>query len=332
MMEKLESIAAGFIESKILFAACELGLFDHLGEEGLVLSEIASRTTADPRRLEILLDALVAMEILTKEEGRYLLPSHYREALRSDGDSRYVYLLRHRNLLFRRWAFLEEIVRGTRLPEVVSKSTPWDNPRAHDAFIRAMYAVSHERAPRVVEHIPLDGVRQIADLGGGPGHYLAEMARRAPEATPYLVDLPETLAVAKDILSADPLSERIRFVPWDLYQDPPPEGVPPFDLAFISQVVHGESPTSNQGMLERLFPQIAPGGRLVIHENIVDEGRTSPKAAALFAVNMLAMTEGGRTYTEAEIAAWGEAAGFRFEGGERIDERSYLITLRRPAV
>lgn len=330
MMEKLESIAGGFIESKILFAACELGVFDHLGEEGLGLSEIASRTTADPRRLEILLDALVAMEILTKEQGRYLLASHYREALRSDSDSRYVYLLRHRNLLFRRWAFLEEIVRGARLPEEVSKSTPWDNPRAHDAFIRAMYAVSHERAPRVVDHIPLEGVRQIADLGGGPGHYLAEMARRAPEATAHLVDLPETLAVAKDVLARDPLLPRIRFVAWDLYQDPPPEGVPPFDLAFMSQVIHGESSESNRRMLGRVFPQIASGGRLVIHENIVEEGRTSPKPAALFAVNMLAMTEGGRTYTEAEVAGWGEEAGFRFEGGERIDERSYLVTLRRP--
>ncbi len=43
------------------------------------------------------------------------------------------------------------------------------------------------------------------------------------------------------------------------------------------------------------------------------------------------MTAGGRTYTEAEIAGWGMAAGFVFEGGERLSERSYLITLRKPS-
>jgi roadblock/LC7 domain-containing protein len=73
-----------------------------------------------------------------------------------------------------------------------------------------------------------------------------------------------------------------------------------------------------------------PRGRLIVHENVVDLDRTTAKEAALFAVNMLAMTAGGRTYTEREIAAWGEAAGFTFASGERIHARSYLLSFRRP--
>jgi hypothetical protein len=61
----------------------------------------------------------------------------------------------------------------------------------------------------------------------------------------------------------------------------------------------------------------------------VEEGRTSPADAALFAVNMLVMTEGGRTYTEKEILSWGTAAGFIPEPGERLHERSCLVRLRR---
>jgi hypothetical protein len=95
-------------------------------------------------------------------------------------------------------------------------------------------------------------------------------------------------------------------------------------------VVHAESEERNRALLHTLRSLIAPGGRLVIHENVVEPDRTQPKEAALFAVNMLAMTDGGRTYTEAEIAGWGTDAGFTFAGGERLNARSYLIHLHRP--
>jgi hypothetical protein len=44
---------------------------------------------------------------------------------------------------------------------------------------------------------------------------------------------------------------------------------------------------------------------------------------------MLAMTDGGRTYTEDEILSWGRDAGFAPGTGECIDERSYLVRMRK---
>jgi hypothetical protein len=41
----------------------------------------------------------------------------------------------------------------------------------------------------------------------------------------------------------------------------------------------------------------------------VDEDRTSPPFAALFALNMLVGTEAGDTYTESEVRGWMEGAG-----------------------
>ncbi len=119
-------------------------------------------------------------------------------------------------------------------------------------------------------------------------------------------------------------------MPWDLYAGPAPEELPPLDLALLSNVVHGESAERNRGLFAKLFDCMAPGGRLIVAENVVDEGRTSPRVAALFAVNMLAMTSAGRTYTEEEILDWGRAAGFDAEPGEPIDDRTRLVRLRRP--
>ena len=236
-------------------------------------------------------------------------------------------MLRHRNRMFRSWARLEEIVSGDVAPggEVLA-----ERPANRD-FIRAMYAASHRRAVTLVDRLDLARVRTAADLGGGPGVYLEEIARRRPWAELFLVDLPITLEVARDLLARSAAGRRIGFVPWDLYAAPPPEELPPLDLALLSNVVHGESAERNRRLFAKLFDCLTPGGRLIVAENIADPGRTSPRGAALFAVNMLAMTPGGRTYTEEEILDWGRAAGFCTEPGETVDERTRLVRLRRPA-
>jgi hypothetical protein len=281
--------------------------------------------------VEILLDALVAMEILEKRGGRYRLPEEHVPWLTEASPTHYPALLRHRNRMFRNWAHLEERVAGIEPRLGDFRREVRERTGTNEDFIRAMYAVGHERARQVADHVDLGGVRTLADLAGGPGHYLAEFARRSPDLEPYLVDLPATLDVAKRLLAGTPLAGRVRLVAWDVYGEPPPDGLPPLDLIFISQLVHAEAPVGNRDLLARLHPLTAPGGRVVVHENVVEPGRTAPAAAALFAVNMLAMTEGGRTYTEDEILSWGKAVGFVPEPGVRINERSYLVRMRRPS-
>jgi hypothetical protein len=121
----------------------------------------------------------------------------------------------------------------------------------------------------------------------------------------------------------------LRLVPWDFYREAAPKDLPRMDLVFVSQVVHGESPERNLALMRRLHKLTAPGGRVVVHEKLVEPDRTRPFEAALFAVNMLAMTDGGRTYTEDEILEWARQAGFEPEPGERIDDRSALVRFRR---
>jgi hypothetical protein len=325
-IDRLRQIAVGFQQAKVLLAAAELRLFDHLGA-GASAATVATTLNADARALEILLDALTGMGIVQKRDGLYCNRPDVAPLLVEDAPTHFVASLRHQNRLFRHWAFLEERVRGQALPPGVdAKPSAAD----HEDFIRAMFAVSHRQAEEIVARIDLAGVRTVADLGGGPGHYLAAFLRRAPSMEAYLVDLAPTLAVASRVQAANPDWTRVRCVEWDLYGQDAPASLPPLDLAFLSQVVHSESPGSNRAFLRRLFPVVSAGGRVIVHERVAEPDRTSPAETALFAVNMLVMTAGGRTYTEQEIAEWGTGAGFVFEGGGRVSERSYLIVLRKP--
>ncbi|MCU0224753.1 MAG: acetylserotonin O-methyltransferase [Acidobacteria bacterium] len=329
-VDRLEQLATAFMEAKILLAAAELRLFDQLRGAGATAAEAAAALGARTRPVEVLLDALAALGLVAREGDRYRNVPRYEDRLLESSPSHYPGLLRHRNRLFRRWAFLEETIRGRPLPFLDDLRDGLTDPAANENFIRAMYAVSHRHAGAVVDRIPLDGVRTIADLGGGPGHYLAEFARRLPEAEPFLVDLPLTLEVARTILAGSDVAARVRFVAWDFYEEPAPGGLPPFDLVFLSQVVHAEDDAKNRALFAAIAARIAPGGRLVVHERTVEEDRSRPAEAALFAVNMLAMTAGGTTYTAGEIEDWGRAAGLVPERRDRLSPLSELITLRKP--
>ena len=72
-----------------------------------------------------------------------------------------------------------------------------------------------------------------------------------------------------------------------------------------------------------------PGGRIAIRDILMEEDRTRPVAGALFAVNMLVATEGGGTFTLAELREDLEAAGFAEVALARQDEAMNAIVVAK---
>ena len=328
--DRLNQLAGSFMEAKILLAGVELGIFDHLDlERGATASEAASSIGGNLRGVEILLDALAAIEVVAKRGDRYHNRPEYETLLRTDRGGHFAWMLRHRNRVFRNWALLEDRITG-RAPVTDEDRAILSDPRQNESFIRAMYVGGSKMAATVIDAIALTDVRTAADLGGGPGHYLAEMARRSPAIEPWLIDLPLTLEVARRVQAGSVVAERIRYLPWAFFSDPAPDALPLFDLVVISAVLHAEGPDENRMLLKKLYPFISPGGRIIVQENTVEEDRSLPREGALFAVNMLAGTPRGRTYTPGEIRSWGESAGLEFVSQRRLTPRHLLVELRRP--
>jgi len=328
--DRLNQLTGAFMEAKILLAGVELGIFDHLDlERGATADEAAAGVGGDPRGVEILLDALAAIEVVEKRDARYHNRAEYAELLRTDRGGHFAWMLRHRNRVFRNWALLEDRITG-RAPVKDEERAILSDPRQNESFIRAMYVGGSKMAPAVIDAIDLAGVRVAADLGGGPGHYLAEMARRSPDLEPWLIDLPLTLEVARRVQAGSGVAARIRYLEWDFYAAPPPDALPLLDLVLISAVLHAEGPDENRALLRKLAPFLSPGGRIVVQENTVEEDRSRPREGALFAVNMLAGTPRGRTYTPGEIRAWGDEAGLEFVSERRLTPRHVLVEMRRP--
>ncbi|MCX7010797.1 MAG: hypothetical protein NTY53_26740 [Kiritimatiellaeota bacterium] len=75
--EELLELARGFQPTCVLAAAAELDLFDALERRPLTAAQTARKITANPRAVTVLLDALVALRLLTKHGPRYALAAHH---------------------------------------------------------------------------------------------------------------------------------------------------------------------------------------------------------------------------------------------------------------
>ena len=81
------------------------------------------------------------------------------------------------------------------------------------------------------------------------------------------------------------------------------------DVAWLSQVLHGETVDDAARLLKNAAACLVPGGLLCVQEFVLDDDRCGPSHAALFALNMLVGTPGGQTYTAQELAAMMRQAG-----------------------
>ena len=79
----------------------------------------------------------------------------------------------------------------------------------------------------------------------------------------------------------------------------------------ISQIVHSLSVEDSLRLIERSREALTPKGTIAIHEFLLGRDRAYPVPGALFSVNMLVNTPGGRSYSVEEMKGWLSKAGFK---------------------
>src|SRR5208282_3812990 len=83
-----------------------------------------------------------------------------------------------------------------------------------------------------------------------------------------------------------------------------------YDVIMLNAICHMFSEEQNLDIFRRARQALAPNGRLVVQDFVLNPDKTGPQHAALFSVNMLVGTEAGATYSEVEYTSWMKAAGF----------------------
>lgn len=289
----------------VLAAAAELEVFAALAPRPQTIRQLAKRLRADARGLTVLLDALTTMGLLAKRAQRYRVPKAVRRLLVSDSPQSVLPMVQHQANCLRRWSQLARTVKTGRPP----RWTPSVRGAAGDteSFIGAMHAINVASADRVARQLHPLRYERLLDVGGASGTWTVAFLRASPRATAVLFDLPPVIALARRRLTAAGLLARVQLVAGDFHRDALPSGA---DLAWVSAIVHQNSRSQNRSLFGKIRWALVPGGHIAIRDIVMEPNHTAPVAGALFAVNMLVGTEGGGTYTFAELREDLKAAGF----------------------
>src|SRR5579875_1941252 len=167
-----------FRGSKVMFTAVQLGVFDALDAGPKTAGEIADALKLNTAATQRLLDACVALQLLTREDGKYRnTPAAARYLTTSSPQTLSGYIRYSDRSLYRLWGHLADAIReGTNRWEQTfgSKNALFDyyyrDPAAVADFLRGMHGFGQISSAQIVRALDLSRFAHLADLGGATGH------------------------------------------------------------------------------------------------------------------------------------------------------------------
>ena len=297
--------------------------FEKLALAPQTAAEVAAASGCDLRAVTILLDALAAVRIIVKNDDRYSITPALVPFLCEAFPQNVIAMIRHQANCLRRWSRLPWTVK-TGKPDYPGSSINGDDAD-QASFIEAMNVVSHVIADKLIQEIHPGGMHCVLDIGGASGSWTLAWLKAEPKSRAIIFDLPHVIPMARERFSASPFACRVEMRAGDFYTDDLPRGA---DLAWVSAIIHQNSPDQNRALYRRVAAALEPNGWIYIRD-IVMESSTAPVAGALFSVNMLSGTQGGKCYSLTEIQEDLLSAGFTDVQLVRRDEGMHSIVRAR---
>ncbi len=291
--------SGGYWATCTLHTGVKLELFTVIGRQKMNAGNVAQRIGGDPYGVETLLNALCAMDLLSKEKGHYANTDFALKYLVKESPDYTGFIIMHHHQLVDSWNRMSEsVLSGKPCRERPSATSETQR----ESFIMGMFNLALELAPHFAREIDLSGRKRFLDFGGGPGTYAIHFCMENPGMTATVFDLPTTRVFAERTIARFGLTDRIDFKGGSYVEDSV-NLEKEYDVAWISHNLHGEGPQEAQKVVAHAVSALKPGALVFIHEFILDNDKAGPLFPALFSINMLLGTSAGRSYSERELTA-----------------------------
>lgn len=323
--ERLFSLCGGFIHSQVLAGCVRAGLFQALESGPRTLDRLAAESGLPRARLERLLEAAAALDLVERLPGARYALGELGAAM--CGNAGVEALIRHHDALYDDLAEPLELIGNVdfegRLRRYWAYAASGDGEfgeEAVDAYSNVMAASQSFVATQAMQAIDFGRARRVLDVGGGAGAFAIAIARRWPELRVTVADLPPVAAIAERRIEAAGLSERVAVVPVDAFAEALPSG---HDLVTFVRILHDHEDDAVSRLLAAAAAALEPGARIAIIEPMADDTRAGRLIDAYFSIYLLAMGQ-GRPRRFETLARFLEAAGF--DAPKRLKTRMPIVT------
>ncbi len=280
-----------------LHAAIRLDLFSAIADDTLTAEQVSDTLDVDPRGLATLLNALSAMELLTKKGNAYSNTDPASAFLCKSSPQYIGFMIMHHFHLMESWHRMDE---GIKKGGPIKDRSTFSNEEQRESFLMGMFNIGMATAPHAVTKVDLKGCKRLLDIGGGPGTFAIHFCLENPELSACVFDLATTRPFAEKTMARFNLSDRIEFIPGD-YTEDATLTQDLFDAVWLSHILHGEGPDQAQQIVKKAVDALEPGGKILIHEFILKDTMDKPLFPALFSLNMFLRTPDGQSYSQAKL-------------------------------
>ena len=298
--------------SKTLVSAIELGVFGLLSKAGPLDAEaLRERLSLHPRSALDFFDALVALGMLNRHDGRY---SNTAETELFLDPAKPTYMggtLEMANArLYGFWGSLTEALRtGEAQSEVKTGGnffeTLYSDPDKLAQFASAMSGLSRASGEAIAASFPWHDYSSVIDIGCAQGAVPVAIATAHPHLTGGGFDLPHMQAIFDRYVARCGLADRLTFTAGDFFSDP----LPSADVLVMGHILHDWDLHDKRMLLDKAYKALPTGGALIVYEALIDDGRCENAFGLLMSLNML--IEGlGFDFTGADCRQWMADVGF----------------------
>jgi len=204
----------------------------------------------------------------------------------------------HHHHLMESWTKMSEsVLSGKPNRSSVSET---DKESERESFLMGMFNIASGTAPIYSKIIDFSDCKRLLDLGGGPGTFAIHFCLNNPQLKATVFDLPTTRKFAEKTIASFGLSEKIQFKDGS-YLDKNMAIEQEYDAAWLSHILHGEGPEEAGSIVAKAVDALKPGGKILIHEFVLNDKMDGPLFPALFALNMLIGTDKGQAYSETQL-------------------------------
>jgi len=299
--------------------ADELGIFKSLNECATTAIELAERLSYDYRTTIAVLRMLTALGFLALHDSVYEVTDPARLYLLRDSPFYWGHMLGTSQPQHARW---RDMLRGRSPRGVAGQQGATPTPQGRgSADSWASGNIDMERARRVAaamesHSLPaaialarngdFDGVERLLDVGGGSGCFALALALQHADMRCTIMELPAMCAVAQEYIDARGVKDRVDTTAVDMFRQPWPRG---YDAMLFSNVFHDWNFETCSWLAERACEALEPGGRIFLHEMLLDDAGAGPPTAVSF--SMLMLSTQGQQFTLRELRGLLQDAGLR---------------------
>lgn len=268
----LYDMLMGVSQYQIFITAVKYKVFSHLTKP-TTSNDLSSQLQTDPHLTEKLLNALTAVGLLDKKEGKYTNTSLSKTYLVEGKDL-------YQGDVFEAWG--EILKRGVlQFPEVlktgVSSTLEFDERRL-EINAQGVRAGAIQQMMNFVQSLPgFYKARKALDLGGGPGLFSMAFASANSNLKVTLFEYPPIAKFAQKYIQRHNMESAVKVMSGDMTKDPIGED---YDLVFVSECLYFVKKHLTT-IFHKIWDAMNKNATLICRHLVMTSDGTSPEQVVL---------------------------------------------------